>query len=356
VTQLQQADDASAPGGGGGRENGTASAESGGLRAAAMRLWPPTPWEVLAVTTTLLAVAIACGRVIGTVPIAVLSVLWFVAVGYVVVALAVAKRRWSAAHWVFIAGVGAAALRMCALGLVQLVRGREALFWNVDWRYHATQAYGIARFGGLSDSLDYAGRPVEYHAGPAWIAGALHGTVGAPVNFVLFVLVPLASVVVIGLGGYRFLRFLGVRTPAALLAVAVVVNLPTNPLTMARRVLSVGVVDVVLDPRVWFFTSALMLNSLFALAVGFTAAWMIVGARSHPRAVWGGVCLATVVALKPQYFVGLVGGLAIGLLIGAWQQRNRDGWVRLLVVAGSVLVPAVVFNALNSQAEAFTGV
>ena len=125
---------------------------------------------------------------------------------------------------------------------------------------------------------------------------------------------------------------------------------------MARRVRSGGVVDVVLDPRVWFFTSALMLNSLFALAVGFTAAWMIVGARSHPRAVWGGVCLATVVALKPQYFVGLVGGLAIGMLIGAWQQRNRDGWVRLLVVAGSVLVPAVVFNALNSQAEAFTGV
>ena len=108
-------------------------------------------------TTTLLAVAIALGPVTGVVPVAVLSVLWFVAVAYVIMVLLVAKRRWSISHWVFVVGVGAAASACILLGIIQLVEGRQALFWNVDWRYHVTQAYGIARFGGLSDSLDYAG-------------------------------------------------------------------------------------------------------------------------------------------------------------------------------------------------------
>ena len=171
------------------------------VASPARRPWRwPSPWETLAGSTLALAVAVALGPVTGVVPVAVLSLVWFVAVPVAVVRLVVARgRRWTAAHWVFAIGVGAAALRMASLGIVQIVGDRPSLFWDVDWRYHATQAYGISRFGGVSDSLDYAGTPVGYHAGPSWIAGSLHGTLGLSVNFVLFVLVPLAAMLVLGL-------------------------------------------------------------------------------------------------------------------------------------------------------------
>ncbi|MFA5882571.1 MAG: hypothetical protein WDA60_01840 [Acidimicrobiia bacterium] len=308
-------------------------------------------------TTALMAASVALGSVTGVVPVALLSLLWMLSLVFVGVRLVVAPaRRWTASHWVFVVGVAAAALRMGALGVDQVLRSRPALLWNADWRYHITQAYGIARFGGLSDSLDYAGRPVEYHAGPSWIAGGLHRVFGLPVDVCLFVLVPVACVLVIGLSGYRLLRCLGAGERAALLAVAVAVSLPMDPLGMVHDLALGRLGAVFLDPEAWWFTPGLMLNSLLALAVGMTAAWVIVGARSIRRAALGGLTLATLMSLKPQYFVGFVGVLGLGYFFDLWRERDRETVRRGLVVAATVVVPAAVFSSIVEPAAKFTGV
>lgn len=323
--------------------------------ARRQRRWP-SPWETLAGSTLGLAVAVALGPVTGVVPVAVLSLVWFVAVPIVIVRFVVTRgRRWTVSHWVFGIGVAAAALRMASLGIVQIVGDRPALFWDVDWRYHATQAYGIARFGGVSDSLDYAGTPVGYHAGPSWIAGSLKGTLGLPVNLVLFVVIPLAAMVVLGLSAYRFLRSIGVGQRAALLAVAVAVNLTSDPVELAKNLLR-GRANVMLNPEVWWFTSSLMLNSLLALAVAFTAAWVIVRARSDVVAALGAVGFATVAALKPQYFVGVGAVLGIGYVVATVRGPEPRAWRRLAVVGAAVVLPAMVFTAVTAQSTTFSGI
>lgn len=315
-----------------------------------------SPWPVLAATTTLLATSIATGPVTGIVPVAVCSLAWFASVGYLVVAAVRADGVRSPASWIFAAGVAAAALRMSALGWVQLVGDRQALFWNVDWRYHATQAQGIARFGGVTDSLDYAGEAVQYHAGPSWIAGSLHATLGVPINAVLFLLVPLACVVVVGVGARRLLLALGAAGPAASIAVAVALNLPANPYSFARRLLG-GELGVALEAEAWSFTTVLMLNSLLALAVGFVGLAVMIDARTPARAAVGGLCFASVVALKPQYVVGFAAAGAIGYLLAG--RRGTDAPRTRATVAGALVAVAVAgaaFLAINEQATQFTGV
>ncbi|MEQ1787319.1 MAG: hypothetical protein ABL966_09720 [Acidimicrobiales bacterium] len=314
-----------------------------------------SPWAALAATTTLLATSIAAGPVTGIVPVAVCSLAWFASVGYVAVAAVRAGPR-GPVDWIFAAGVAAAALRMSALGWVQLVGDRQALFWNVDWRYHATQAQGIARFRGVTDSLDYAGEAVQYHAGPSWIAGSLHATLGLPINAVLFLLVPLACVVVVGVGARRLLVALGAAAPAASIAVAVALNLPANPYSFARR-LAGGELGVAIEAEAWSFTAVLMLNSLLALAVGFVGLALLVSARTPARAAVGGLCFASVVALKPQYIVGFAAATAIGYLLagrsGAGGPRSRATVVGALA---ALVGGGVIFLAINEQATQFTGV
>src|SRR6478672_23159 len=89
-------------------------------------------------------------------------------------------------------GTAAAVLAAVELPLVRWLGHRPALTWFFDWRWALGHARAIARFGGVDRALDYAGAPINYHVGPAWLAGAVERALGASAGeLVLFGLVPL---------------------------------------------------------------------------------------------------------------------------------------------------------------------
>jgi hypothetical protein len=315
--------------------------------------------ELLTWSTVALAWSVAVAPVAGPLPVAATASVW---VATAVASLVPAVRR--ALHGRGTSGGGAyrlaaaatalAALRLAALGLHQLIGGRSALSWNVDWRYHATQAYGIARFGNLDDSLDYAGTPVEYHAAPSWIAGALQRVLGVPVDCLLYIVVPLVAVVVIARYAWRVLRALGVGRKAAWSAVAVVTSLTTAPLQILEAAARGRLVDRLLDADTWLFAPGIMLNSLLALAVGFVAIWIVITAQTRGHMLLGVVTLATLVAIKPQYLVGFSAALGIGFVVD--RRRTEGSWssAALALVVGSGT--AAVCSALTAQSTSFTGI
>ena len=137
---------------------------------------------------------------------------------------------------------------------------------------------------------------------------------------------------------------------------AVAINLTFDPAELAKMVLQGRVGTVLLNPEIWWFTPSLMLNSLFALAVAFTAAWVIVRAQSDLVAALGAVGFATVVAIKPQYLVGIAAVLGIGYVVATVRGAEPRAWRRLVVVAAAVIAPAVVFSAITAQSTGFTGI
>jgi hypothetical protein len=298
------------------------------------------PWTMLSLSTMLLALSIGLGPQLGIVPIAIFSVFWGITTVWLSAVLFRLGR--SEYRWLFGIGVGLATLRMTSLGLIQVIQNRPALFWNIDWRYHATHAQGIARFGGAADTLDFAGAPLQYHAGPSWIAGALQNVVGIPVNVVLFVLVPGVCVAVIAVSSVRILRVLNVQRHVALTTISICMNLPKEiPSNVARFTSNPSptrAVDLVLNPETWMFSPQLMLNSLLALCVGLVAISTILSARYVSTLIIGGACLGSLMFLKPQYLIGFASVLAIGLIFNASSQVV----VRPRLVVGIPLLTATV--------------
>jgi hypothetical protein len=342
---------------------GAETARRSGLRDAVLdHARRADPLLLVASATVVLSITIALAPGIGPYPVAAASVLWLAAVGLLVGLSAGRFRSFQLAQWILVGATALAAIRMSSLGVIQLVMDRPALFWNVDWRYAATQALGITRFGGLQDSLDYAGEPVRYHVGPSWIAGALDHVTGLPANGVLLVAVPAACTVVVASCSYGLLRLLGASVTASAIAPTVMLSLPTNPYALLRRVYGsfrdqASLWEVATDAEQWWFSPALMLNSLFALAVGLSAAYLLVGPARYWRLVVGGVGVASLLAIKPQYAVGFVAVLGLGLLIEGWRRAAPGSrGPGILVLGGALAVGAAVASALNPSAFSLVGV
>lgn len=277
------------------------------------------PWTMLSLSTMLLALSIGLGPQLGIVPIAIFSIFWLITTVWLSAVLFRLGR--SEYRWLFGIGVGLATVRMTSLGLIQVIQNRPALFWNIDWRYSATHAQGIARFGGAADTLDFAGAPLQYHAGPSWIAGALQNVVGIPVNVALFVLVPGVCVAVIAISAFRILRLLIIERHLALATVAICMNLPRDPVgfafSLAKDPTPVPMLDIIIEPETWMFSPQLMLNSLLALSVGLVAISTILSARRFITLIVGGACLGSLMFLKPQYLVGFAAVFVVGLILSA---------------------------------------
>ena len=302
------------------------------------------PWAMLSLSTMLLALSIGLGPQLGVVPIAIFSIFWLITTVWLSVVLVRLGR--SEHRWLFGIGVGLATLRMTSLGLIQVIQNRPALFWNIDWRYHATHAQGIARFGGAADTLDFAGAPLQYHAGPSWIAGALQNVVGIPVNVVLFVLVPGVCVAVIAISAFRILRLLIIERHLALATAAICVNLPVDPVgfafSLAKDPTPVPMLDIIIGPETWMFSPQLMLNSLLALSVGLVAISTILSARRAFTLIIGGACLGSLMFLKPQYLIGFAAVLVIGLILNA----SKHVAIRTQYVVGFPLLTAALVAGL----------
>src|SRR5687767_11244983 len=105
-----------------------------------------------------------------------------------------------------LAGAGIATFAAIELELIRLFLARPALTWHVDWRYALNHAQAIAATGGVDSALDYAGAPINYHVGPAWFAGAFERLFGGGMTHVLFGVVPLLSMLTLGIAAVTLLR------------------------------------------------------------------------------------------------------------------------------------------------------
>lgn len=315
--------------------------------------------DLVPITTVALGLSLAVAPAVGTLPVAAVSVLWFMAVA---VQLSWTVRRLpglATSQWILVAATVLAVVRLCSSGLTQVIGDRPTLFWNLDWRYAATQAQGITRFGSLDDSLDYAGQPVQYHVGPAWMAGSLDRVLGVPANAVLLVGVPLASTVVIVLCSVRLLRLMGVGSSVAALAAALPLSMPSNPYLLLRQ--SYGsfrgqapLWDVLTNAEHWWFSQELMLNSMTGLAVGLSACCLLVGRTDTLRVVVGAAGIGSLLATKPQYAVGLLAVLTWGLLRAWWPSPSKRA--RILWATCTFGATAALSLALNPSAIGFVGV
>lgn len=317
----------------------------------------PSGSVLVPVATVILSISIVLAPKLGASPVAAASVFWFLALALQAGLVARRIRQLNFALWILVIATLLAALRMSSAGLVQLVSDRPTLFWNVDWRYAATQAQGIARFGDLGDSLDYAGEPVQYHVGPSWIAGSLNHVLGIPVNGVLLVAVPVASIVVIALCGHRLLRLLGAPRTAAAIALTALLSLPNSPYLLLRKIYGsfrgqAPLEEVLTDAEQWWFSPDIMANSLFAIALGLSAAVLLVGAANNWRVIIGALGLASLLAIKPQYLIGLFAVLGIGLLSEWW--RGEAPLKRIACFISAFAIGAVAVARFNPSAISFT--
>lgn len=311
------------------------------------------------VATLIVSILIALAPKLGPYPVAAASVFWIIAVALRVALVARHCRHFTLPLWILACATLLASLRMISTGLVQVISDRSSFFSNVDWRYAATQAHGIARFGGLGDSLDYAGEPVNYHVGPSWIAGSLNYVMGIPINGVLLIAIPATSIAVISLCGYTLLRLLGASKAAAALALTVLLSIPASPYFLLRRIYGSfrgqsPLLEVLNDAEQWWFSPDFMINSLFAVAVGLSAAVLLAGQPSNSRVLMGGCGLASLFAIKPQYAIGFLAVLGIGLLCEWW--RGEAFIRRTLYFVCSFAVSAAAAAALNPSAISFTGI
>ncbi len=249
--------------------------------------------------------------------------------------------------WVILAGVGIAIALVAALQL-ELVRSlysRSALFWNGRW--FLNHAWAVAQTGGVDRALDYAGAPVNYHVGPAWLAGAVERLFGDGIADILFGLVPGLCTLTIISGAILVLRQCGVRYRCGVAAVAIAMTIPLSNLTVWNAAYAFPGVLLTLDA--WpFLATGLMLNSLLGLAVGLASLALMLdrGPRSALAAA-GSVGLASVVQIKPQFYVAfalVAGFLGAARLLRAKTLRGSEA--RLIIAAAASLPLAVASQAL----------
>ena len=213
--------------------------------------------------------------------------------------------------------IGLSVLFGLALWLVQTFAEHDNLIWNIDWRAALSHAQAISRFGNLSASLEYAGYPIDYHVGPAWLAAEMQRATGTGLQSVLFGLLPTLATVSILAGISVVLNALGVSLRTAVGSAGLAVMAPATDLYPLAFVQ----LSRLLSAENWTLGSAMMPNSYFGLAVGLSAVSLLIGPqRTRSQLALGATGLASVAVLKPQYFAGL--GLLIGLLGLIWLARR----------------------------------
>ena len=219
-----------------------------------------------------------------------------------------------------VAAVGAAHLTL--LGLVRIARGDSALVWNVDYRYYLSQAQAIARHADLGTALDYLGARIDYHVGPAWIAGSFGHFLGWGIPEVSFVAVPLMTAIVTVAGGAALCSRLGADPRAAVVAPGVLLVIPA----VIRDGFGVLEFPYLRDTDMFQFSASMMLNSQFAWALGIASVALL--AATRPRLVWcGAVGLATLTLSKPQFFIGfMVVAVAVGVVLAFDRDERPGAW------------------------------
>lgn len=176
-----------------------------------------------------------------------------------------------------------------------MVLGHPALVWNIDWRYHLNHAETIARYANLHHALDYLGADVQYHVGPAWVAGAFQHFFGWGITEVSFLAIPIMTGIVTFAAGAYLCSRVGADPRASIVAAGMLLVIPAlnGDFYGLRR-----------SPAVWTtgnfqFSARFILNGQFAWAVGIAGVALLASMR--PRlVVTGAVDLASVVLLKPS--------------------------------------------------------
>lgn len=210
-------------------------------------------------------------------------------------------------------GIGLAVFASAEQAIVRWWFDDPSLIWHIDWRYALNHAYTVLNHGGIQRALDFAGVPVDYHIGPAWLAGAAGRILGIDVAFLLLGILPFVSGLALTMSLILFLNGFGVPYRLGSAAVALAYAVPGVLTIMPPNIGWVmdNPTSTLLDVENLFFVGV-MLNSLFGLAVG-VAGFVLLTRRgvSLPGRVSGVLGLASVIVIKPQYFVGL------GALLGA---------------------------------------
>ena len=210
-------------------------------------------------------------------------------------------------------GLAAAVLASTQLEIIRALQHRPALTWNIDWRFHLNHAQAIARFGGVDSALDYAGAPVAYHVGPAWLAGATERVLGRGVYLVSFGLLPLLCVLTMAIAALYLLHTHGVRYRLAAAATGIALTLPGLENTPRGLYETLAGAPVERLSDLWSAASGpgVMLNIFFGLAVAMAVVALLLDRRSRGwHLALATIGLASLVELKPQFFLG------VGLFVG----------------------------------------
>jgi hypothetical protein len=218
----------------------------------------------------------------------------------------------TAATGLAVLGVAVTALAATHLEIIRVLYDRPALTWNIDWRFHLNHAQAVARYAGVDRALDYWGAPVAYHIGPAWLAGATERVLGHGICLVSFGLVPLLCALSTAIAALYTLHLHGIPYRLAAAAAAITMTLPWLSSTPRAVYWDVTARDLAVLANIPTYPG-LMLNSSFGLAVGMASLALLLDRRSRGWQVFlASVGLASLVQLKPQFFVGV--GLLVGLV------------------------------------------
>jgi len=297
----------------------------------------------------LLATAITLGPVFGSGPPAAAFVCWVIGTTYWLGAKLSKLRYFPPAIGVLaVTAFVFATVRLSSLGFVKLLLNRPALFWNIDWRYHATHSQTISRFGNLSDSLDYAGVPTIYHAGPAWFSGGLERATGLNPDVTLFVIFPIIVVPATGYWLYRTFRTFEFSSATALLIVSALVNFVKLPRFIFEPALR--------NAGSFMISPSMMLNSLLGLIFLFAGLSLVLSPFSSLRSIGlGSLLVGLSSCAKPQY--ALLGAALVPVLLIVRMMRDGGGWRRASAFVGlACLVPVVMVVAAPRVAGTGTSV
>jgi hypothetical protein len=238
-----------------------------------------------------------------------------------------------------VVGIALATLSMIELSLVRLGTGRDALFWSEAWRFALAHAQTVARSGGLEDSNDFAGYPLNYHVGSSWLAGMWEYTFGGGVTEVLYGVVPFAATISFALGAISLLVRVRVPVSAAILASGTVMTLVVEAVPS----------ELVHDPlRVLrhlhfrIFSVDVMLNLSFGLAVS-ACTLALLQRRERRDLIVGALGLASLYWLKPQCFLAVGAIVAVTSCAGMirWRLPEPKRLFRAAVIALGCLLVAV---------------
>jgi hypothetical protein len=242
--------------------------------------------------------------------------------------------RW----WVIVGGAGilVALLDSLELELVRTLLGRPAFLWN--WRWTLNHAWAVAQAGGVDQALDYAGAPVNYHVGPAWLAGAVQRLLGGGITHVLFGLVPSLAILTVVIAALVTLRSGGIRYRYGAAATAVAMTIPLSDRAAWDAVYALP--GGLLTAHSWpFLATDLMMNSLLGLAVGLASLGLLLSrAKATAVVAAGSVGLSSLVQIKPQFYVAfalLAGIVGLVRLLRVNPLGRRDAG--LLVAAAASL-------------------